>query len=87
MSSAIPPGNFEMLSRLNELELCGLLLIKWQPDLDYYSGKKKSLHKSNLLRHESISKFSKFLWVFREAGGGHSEAASGHHLIKNYFFF
>ena len=26
MNSAIPPGNFEMLSRLKELDLCGLFL-------------------------------------------------------------
>ena len=41
-NSAIPLGNFEMVSRLNELDLCGLFLNEWKPDLDYYSVKKKS---------------------------------------------
>ena len=31
-----------MLSRLKELDSCGLFLTEWQPDLDYYSVKKKS---------------------------------------------
>ena len=37
----IPPGNFEMLSCLNKLDICSF---------------KKNPHKSNLLRPESISK-------------------------------
>ena len=53
------PGNFEMLSWLNELDLCGPFLTEWQPDLDYYSVK-RSPHKSNSFRCESISKFAKF---------------------------
>ena len=41
-NSAISPGNFEMLLRLNGFDLWGLFLIEWQPDLDYYSIYKKS---------------------------------------------
>ena len=41
-NSAIPPGNFEMLSRLNKLDLCGLFLTEWQLDLDHYLVLKKS---------------------------------------------
>ena len=33
MNSDIPPGNFEMLSRLNKLDLCRLFLTEWWPDL------------------------------------------------------
>ena len=53
------PGNYEMLSRLNELDLCTLLKTEWQPDLDNFSVK-NSPHKSNSFRCESISKFVKF---------------------------
>ena len=43
MNSVIPPDNFEMLSRLNELDLSGLLFTEWQSDLDYYSVIKSPL--------------------------------------------
>ena len=48
-----------MLSRLNELDWCGLFLNEWYPDLHHYSVK-KSPHKSNSLKCESTSKFGKF---------------------------
>ena len=54
----MPPGNFEMLLRLNEWDLLGPFLTEWQPDLDHYSVK-RSPQKSNLFRCESISKFGK----------------------------
>ena len=56
MNSAIPPGNIEMLSRLNKLDLCGLFF--WLNDnltktiIQFL----KSPHKPNSLRRESISK-------------------------------
>ena len=65
MISGIHPGNFEMLSRLNELDLCNFFLTKWQPELDHYSVL-KSPHNFYSLRHESISKgVWHYLWVFR----------------------
>ena len=57
----IRPGNFEMLSRLNKSDLCGLFLTEWQPDLDH-SSVKKSPHNSNSFRHESISKLPDLIW-------------------------
>ena len=57
----LPPGNFEMLSRLNELDLCRIFVTEWQPDLDH-SSVKKSPHNSNWFRHESISKLPDLKW-------------------------
>ena len=54
-NSAIPPGNFEMLSRLNELDLCGLFKLNNRLG-QVVIQLKKSPHKSNSFRRESISK-------------------------------
>ena len=43
--------NFRLLSRLNELDLCGLFFTKWQFDLNYYSVS-KIVH-TNCFRRES----------------------------------
>ena len=57
MNSAIPPGNFETLSGLNELDLTRLFFLKLNNSLGQVVIKsKKSQHKSNLIRRESISK-------------------------------
>ena len=55
MISAILPGNFEILSRPNELDLCGLFLTEEWCRSGCHSVK-KSPNKSNLLGRESISK-------------------------------
>ena len=32
-----PHGNFEMLSLINELDLCGLFFTNWWPEIDDFS--------------------------------------------------
>ena len=53
--NAIPPGNFEMFSCLNEMNLCGL--FKLNNGLNQFVNLvQKCPHKYNLFRCESISK-------------------------------
>ena len=54
-----------MLLRLNEWDLLGPFLTEWHPDLDH-SSVKKSPHKSNSFRCESISKFGKFTKILNK---------------------
>ena len=52
----IRPGNFEMLSRLNELDLCGLFLTEEWSKSGCHLVFLKIPQKSNSFRRESISK-------------------------------
>ena len=56
MNSAIPPGNFEILSRLKKLDLCGLKKKLNNILYQVVIQSKKNPHKSNLFKRESISK-------------------------------
>ena len=58
-----PLGNFQMHSRLNKLDLWGLLQTGW-----VISKEKKSPHKSSSFKRESISKLPggfQYSWVVR----------------------
>ena len=57
----IRSGNFEMLSCLNELELCGLFLTEEWSRSGCHSVK-KSPHKSDSFRRDSISKLPGLIW-------------------------
>ena len=93
MNNAIRPCSFEMLPRLNKLDLCRLyFLTEWQPGLDYYSVL-KNLHKSNSLRSESISKLPGGMTLFvgllgnKPLGKHIVQKPDGHMDIPNFSYF
>ena len=55
------PGNFEMLSCLNELDWCGLFLTEWQPNLHHYSVLKSPTH-SSVRALQSLANLPK-VWI------------------------
>ena len=61
--SDTPPGNFQMLSQLNELDLRGLFLTEQQSRSGQHSGK-KSPHKASLFSRERILKLPGGVSIF-----------------------
>ena len=57
--------NFEMLSRLNELDLCGLFLTELYSRSGCHLVKKKSAHVQLVRAFQSCQGVWHYLWVFR----------------------